>query len=77
MSGLPTDGTYQTLASHGHYAFGVRPSDAAFHSLYVGASDIADLVRDAAARFARDGRLGAAGDVQCGSTLLQWGIYRV
>ena len=77
MSGLPMDGTYQTLASHGHCAFGVRPRDGAFHSFYVGASDIADLVRDAGARFARNGRLGAEGNVQCGGTKLQWAVYRV
>ena len=41
----------------------------------IGNKDISDLLRDAVARFGRDGRVGAEGDMPCESGQVQWNIY--
>lgn len=77
--------TFQGLYYSGTCYFGIRPKtpeDAkAIPYWYIGSQDITDLIHDSIARFGKDGKVSAEGDMSCknnqiGSAMgVHWGIY--
>ncbi|RAK98081.1 glycoside hydrolase [Aspergillus ibericus CBS 121593] len=68
------------IASHAGCHFGVEATKTAANvNFKVGGQDVIDLINDAIAPFARDGRIGAKGNMNCNGNIksqpVQWGIY--
>ena len=66
------------MATCGNCVFRAH-TDNAF-TIGVGNTDIADLVQDSIARFSRDGRTGASGDMGCtgnfNTAKIIWALYK-
>ncbi|KAH6644936.1 hypothetical protein BKA67DRAFT_541932 [Truncatella angustata] len=71
LSGLKTDGP-NLVHREGSCSFMVTPESAG--PFYVGRDDMADLVRDSVARWARDGRVGGGGATRCGDMSITWSV---
>ncbi|KAL5360965.1 hypothetical protein BJX96DRAFT_151156 [Aspergillus floccosus] len=82
-----TDWTHQVvghphreIASHGSCAFGVEATKTDGNvNFKIGGQDVIDIINDAIDKFARDGKIGAKGDVNCNGNVksqpIEWGIY--
>ncbi|OAL05421.1 hypothetical protein IQ06DRAFT_68527 [Phaeosphaeriaceae sp. SRC1lsM3a] len=62
----------RTIATYGTCAFG---AEGKYCFAHVGNEDVRDLIRDSIAKFSWEGKVGARGDMTCGGTAVNWGLY--
>lgn len=72
---------HREILSDGTCAFGIEATKTDGNVQFtVGGQDVIDIINDSIARFARDGKIGAKGNMNCNGNVksqpMEWGIYR-
>jgi hypothetical protein len=71
---------HRKILSYGTCAFGIEATKTDGNvQCTVGGQDVIDIINDSIARFARDGKIGAKGNMNCNGNVksqpMKWGIY--